>query len=125
MEGQEVGGEQGVGERGVRKEGNYGSIGQPNLDPFPRPTFFPEVTLPSLADSLVACSDQLQTCPPQRSWYLRDGDAAFLGKLLLGLLAGIRVAQVRVEIFIQDLGGLLAEIASLPPVHCVRQRGGG
>lgn len=47
--------------------------------------------------------------------YLRDGDAALFGELLLGLLAGIRVRQVRVEVLVQHLRGLLAEVASLAP----------
>lgn len=42
--------------------------------------------------------------------YLRDGDAALLGKLLFGLLTRVRVTQVGVEIFVQDLGGLFAEV---------------
>ncbi len=45
-------------------------------------------------------------------WH-RDG--ALLGQLLFGLLAGIRVTEVRVEILVQNLCRLLAEVASFPP----------
>ncbi len=41
-------------------------------------------------------------------WH-RDG--ALLGQLLFGLLAGIRVTEVRVEILVQNLCRLLAEVA--------------
>lgn len=37
------------------------------------------------------------------------------GELLLGLLAGVGVAQVGIEILIEHLRGLFAEIAPLPP----------
>lgn len=59
--------------------------------------------------------------PPE---YLRDGDATFLGKLLFGLLTRIRVAQVGVEIFIQDLSGLFAEVPAFPSAgkHQARQK---
>ncbi len=35
--------------------------------------------------------------------YLRDGYATFPGELLLGLLAGVGVGQVRVEVLVEDL----------------------
>jgi hypothetical protein len=38
-----------------------------------------------------------------RLMYLRDGYATFPGKLLLGLLAGVGVGQVRVEVLVEDL----------------------
>ncbi len=47
---------------------------------------------------------------------LTDGDLTLSGQLLLGLLARVRVAQVRVEVFVQDLCGLLAEVSPLSPV---------
>lgn len=47
--------------------------------------------------------------------YLGDGDPTLLGKLLLCLLAGVGVGEVRVEIFIQDFRGLLAEVTPLAP----------
>lgn len=47
--------------------------------------------------------------------YLTDGDATFPSKLLLGLLARIRIRQVRIKILVQYLRGLLAEVASLAP----------
>lgn len=49
------------------------------------------------------------------SCYLRDGDAALFGQLLFGLLAGIWVRQVGVEVLVQHLCGLLAEVASFAP----------
>uniref|UniRef100_A0A6B0V6Z8 Uncharacterized protein n=1 Tax=Ixodes ricinus TaxID=34613 RepID=A0A6B0V6Z8_IXORI len=53
--------------------------------------------------------------------HLRDGDAALPGEFLLGLLRRVRVAKVRVEILVQDLRRLLAEVASLSP--CVEEPG--
>ena len=47
--------------------------------------------------------------------YLRDGDSTLFGKFLFGFFTGIRVGQVRVEILVQDLCGLLAEVAPLTP----------
>lgn len=47
------------------------------------------------------------------SRYLGDGNAALPGQLLFRLLAGVRVGQVRVEIFVEDLRSLLAEVAAL------------
>lgn len=44
--------------------------------------------------------------------YLRDSDAALAGQLLFRLLAGVRVGEVRVEVLVQNLGGLLAEVAA-------------
>ena len=44
---------------------------------------------------------------------LRDSNATFPGEFLLGLLAGVGVRQVRVEVLVEDLGGLLAEVAPL------------
>ena len=49
----------------------------------------------------------------ERDSNLRHGDAALPGQLLLGLLAGVGVGQVRVEVLIEDLRGLLAEVAPL------------
>ena len=46
---------------------------------------------------------------------LADGDAALARQLLLGLLARVGVAQVRVEVLVEDLRGLLAEVAPLAP----------
>lgn len=47
--------------------------------------------------------------------YLRDSDGALLSKFLFGFFAGVGVGQVRVEIFIQDLRGLFAEITPFAP----------
>lgn len=47
---------------------------------------------------------------------LRDSDAALPGQLLLRLFWRVRVAQVRVEIFVQDFRRLLTEVSSLPSV---------
>lgn len=52
--------------------------------------------------------------------YLRDRDRTFLGQLLFGLFAGIRVTEMGVEIFIQDLCGLFVEVSSFPPVQTER-----
>ncbi len=46
---------------------------------------------------------------------LRDSDGAPLGQLLLGLLTGVRVCQMGVKIFIQNLCRLLAEVSPFPP----------
>lgn len=45
--------------------------------------------------------------------HLGDGDSTLFGELLFGFFAGVRVGQVGVEVLIQDLCGLFAEIASL------------
>ena len=47
--------------------------------------------------------------------HLGNCDAALLGQLLLSLLAGIWVAEVRVEIFVQNFRRLLAEVSPFPP----------
>lgn len=47
--------------------------------------------------------------------HLGNCDAALLGQLLLGLFARVRVAEVRVEIFVQDFRRLLAEVSPFPP----------
>lgn len=45
--------------------------------------------------------------------HLADADAALSRELLLGLLARIGVGEVRVEVGVEDLLGLLREVASL------------
>lgn len=47
--------------------------------------------------------------------YLGDSDRAFLGQFLLGLLTGIRITEVGVEVLVQDLGGLFVEVPPFPP----------
>lgn len=47
------------------------------------------------------------------SRYLGHGNAALPRQLLFRLLAGVRVGQVRVEILVEDLRRLLAEVAAL------------
>lgn len=47
--------------------------------------------------------------------HLGNCDAALLGQLLFSLLAGIRVAEVRVEILVQNFRRLLAEVSPFPP----------
>lgn len=44
-------------------------------------------------------------------FYLRDGDSTLFGKFLFGFFTRVRVGQVGVEILIQDLRGLFAEVA--------------
>ena len=44
---------------------------------------------------------------------LRDCDSTFPGQLLLGLLAGVGVGEVRVEILVQHLARLFTKVASL------------
>lgn len=44
--------------------------------------------------------------------YLGHRDGALLCQLFFSLLAGVRVTEVRVEILIQDLCGLLVEVSS-------------
>lgn len=51
----------------------------------------------------------------EKQTYLWHCDGALLRKLLFGLLAGIRVTEVRVEILIQNLCRLLAKVAPFPP----------
>ena len=45
---------------------------------------------------------------------LRDCDSTFPGQLLLGLLAGVGVGEVRVEILVQHLARLFTKVSSLP-----------
>lgn len=47
--------------------------------------------------------------------YLRDCDSTLFGEFLFGFFTGVWVGQVGVEILIQDLCGLLAEVAPLAP----------
>lgn len=47
--------------------------------------------------------------------HLGNCDAALLGQLLLGLLARVRVAEVRVEVLVEDFRRLLAEVSPFPP----------
>ncbi len=47
--------------------------------------------------------------------HLGNCDAALLGQLLFRLLAWVRVAEVRVEIFVQNFRRLLAEVSPFPP----------
>lgn len=53
-------------------------------------------------------------CKESRS-YLGDSDRAFLGQFLLGLLTGIWITEVGVEVLVQDLGGLFVEVSSFSP----------
>ena len=46
--------------------------------------------------------------------HLRYCDTTFPGELLLRLFGGIRVGKVGVEVFVQDLRRLLAEVSTLP-----------
>lgn len=46
--------------------------------------------------------------------YLGDRDGALLCQFFFGLLAGVGVAEVRVEVFVQDLCCLLVEVPSFP-----------
>ena len=52
-----------------------------------------------------------------RVLHLGDCDAALLGQLLLGLLTGVGVTEVRVEVLIQDLRCLLIEVPPLPSLR--------
>ena len=47
--------------------------------------------------------------------YLWNCNVALLGQLLFGLFGRIRVGEVGVEVFVKDLGGLLAEVSALAP----------
>ena len=47
--------------------------------------------------------------------HLGHSDAAFTGQLLLRLFAGIRIAQMGVEVLIQNLSCLLTEVTPLSP----------
>ena len=58
---------------------------------------------------------------PEPLRYLRDSDSALLGELLLSLLTRVRVTQVGVEILIQNLRGLFAEVTAFPSIE---KRGG-
>lgn len=57
-------------------------------------------------------SRKLQSIVAYDAGYLRDSDATLAGQLLFRLLAGVRVGEVRVEVLVQNLGGLLAEVAA-------------
>jgi len=50
-----------------------------------------------------------------RTTHLGNCDAALLGQLLFSLLARVRVAEVRVEIFVQNFRRLFAEVSPFPP----------
>ena len=54
--------------------------------------------------------------------HLGNSDATLFSQLLLGLLAGVGVAEVRVEVFVQDLCGLLAEIPPFPSERDMDER---
>lgn len=49
--------------------------------------------------------------------YLRDGYSTLFGKFLFGFFTGVGVGQVGVEILIQDLCGLFAEVAPFASVE--------
>lgn len=57
--------------------------------------------------------------PAQWWWsnrtHLRYGDPALPGQLFLGLLAGVRIGEVRVKVLVEDFRGLLAEVPALAP----------
>lgn len=53
--------------------------------------------------------------PSSASVYLRHRDTAFLSQLLFGLLAGVGVAEMGVEVLVQDLRRLLVEVPPLSP----------
>ena len=59
---------------------------------------------------------------PEPPRYLRDSDSALLGELLLSLLTRVWVTQVGVEILIQTLRGLFAEVTACASIE---ERGGG
>ena len=59
-------------------------------------------------DDVLLVSDPLVAEPVAD---LGHGDAALPGQLLLGLLAGVGVGQVRVEILIEDLGGFFGKVS--------------
>lgn len=61
-------------------------------------------------DDVLLVSDPLVTKPVTD---LRHRDPALSRQLLLGLLTWIRVGEMGVEIFIENLGGFFGEIASL------------
>lgn len=61
---------------------------------------------------LRRASRKLQSRAVYDVGYLRDSDAALAGQLLFRLLAGVRVGEVRVEVLVQNLGGLLAEVSA-------------
>jgi hypothetical protein len=44
---------------------------------------------------------------------LRDGDAALSGQLFLRLFGRIWIAEVAIEVFVEDFRRLLAEVSSL------------
>lgn len=56
--------------------------------------------------------------------HLGNCDAALLSQLLLSLLAWIRVAEVRVEVFVQNFRRLLAEVSPFPPECGAKQKKG-
>jgi len=48
---------------------------------------------------------------------LRNGDATFTSQLFLSLFARVRIAEMWVEIFIQNFWSLFAEVATFPPTN--------
>lgn len=47
--------------------------------------------------------------------YLAHGNSTFSRELLLGLLARVRITEVRVEVLVQNFGRLFTEVPSLAP----------
>lgn len=63
-------------------------------------------------------------CSKRGEWiYLRNGYSALFGKFLFGFFARVWVGQVGIEILIQDLCGLLAEVAPFASVETSSRKG--
>lgn len=58
--------------------------------------------------------------PSKQKSYLRHSDAAALGQLFFGFLARVRVREVRIEVLVQHLRSLFAEVT---PLASDRERG--
>lgn len=67
---------------------------------------------------LTACYELVFLSPGTRERTdLRDGYSTLFGKFLFGFFTGVGVGQVGVEILIQDLCGLFAEVAPFASVE--------
>lgn len=80
--------------------------------------------LPSVSSSLglTAFPFWVQGSMAGEARHLGDGDAALPGQLLFSFLAGVRVAQMGVKVFIQHFRGMLAEVPPLTPAKTTAAR---
>lgn len=70
---------------------------------------------------LTLCCELVLSQVTRERIYLRDGYSTLFGKFLFGFFTGVGVGQVGVEILIQDLCGLFAEVAPFASVEAENQ----